>query len=223
MRSHQKYSVIALVLLITSVVSITIPVLGVKTIRIDPYSPGYPGPIMLESPATFKINVTNDNQPAWNPQILLVISQGCYDGMAAADAQVIVSWDGSSISFAKSDFGTAGKWVPDATSKLYEDSSLKSHLGVSNSETIYFAHGPFLAATITEEEQEFTVELFSSDPRMLVYAYGSTKDGGDIDNSVPNSQPGFVVPEIPGTLIGVVTMMAALLMFARGQSIKKLY
>ena len=58
---------------------------------------------------------------------------------------------------------------------------------------------------------EITVTLESSAPKMLVYLLGaSCDDATEFDMNVPNTIPGFVVPEVPlGTIVTLITMVAA--------------
>ena len=66
-----------------------------------------------------------------------------------------------------------------------------------------------------DDEYALTITAPSSDPRVLVYVFG-------ICTKVPPTRPGFIVPEYPiGTIIAVVSMMAALMLRNRVLFIKK--
>ena len=219
MASHRsKYTVVAITLLLVIVALLTASVSAaggqrLGNIRIEPHSPGYPEPIMLESPATFTINV--EEHPASEPHILLVMSKECWESL---QGPVTVTWPGAyaAIGFAK------GEFVKPTTNKiptgldLYTAASLRDHLGVPGNADIYYATGPFLGSAITETAQTFTVTLPSTDPRMLVYAYGKSKGSDDFNNVVPNSRPGFVIPEVPlGPAVSLLAMFAALVALSR--------
>lgn len=175
------------------------PVYALGTIRIEPSNP-----TMVSSPATFNISVTE--HPAADPHILLVMTKACYNGLTGS---VQVTWTGGSISFSAVDFtaATTGKVPPSTPDADYTVASLQDHLGVSHSEEVYYAFGPFLAGPITQTEQTFVVTLPSTAPKMLVYAIG--KSSTDFDNKVPPTIPGFVVPE-PGTILLALASFSAL-------------
>lgn len=175
------------------------PVYALGTIRIQPANP-----VMVSSPATFSISVTQ--HPADDPHILLVMTKACYDGLTG---NVKVTWTGGSISFSAADFTAArtGKVPPSTPNADYTVASLQDHLGVTHSEDVYYVLGPFLAGSITQTAQTFTVALPSTAPRMLVYAIG--KSSTDFDNNVPPTIPGFVVPEL-GTILLALASFSAL-------------
>jgi hypothetical protein len=175
------------------------PVYALGTIRIEPANP-----TMVSSPATFNISVTE--HPADDPHILLVMTKACYNGLTGS---VQVSWTGGSISFSATDFtsATTGKVPPSTPDADYTVASLQDHLGVSHSEDVYYAFGPFLAGPITQTKQTFTLTLTSTAPKMLVYAIG--KSSTDFDNKVPPTIFGFVVPE-PGTILLALASFSAL-------------
>jgi len=193
------------------------------TIRIDPV-----WPIMLASPADFEIWVEGAGDPTHDPNVLLVMSQGCYDGLTG---DVVVSWtwpSSDSVTFSKAAFGAnavsdnSAKVPPTGTTEggCYTVASLKDHLSyglsvpISASETIYWVYGPFLGgADLTGTHRSFTVTFTSTDPRMLVYAIGKTEAGTLFDNKVPPTQPGFIVPEL-GTVLLVLASFSALALYA---------
>ena len=160
-------------------------VYALGTIRIEPSNP-----TMVSSPATFNISVTEHQ--ADDPEIFLVMTKACYDGLTGT---VLVTWTGGSTSFTAANFTAAntGKAPPSTPQADYTVASLQDHLGVSHSENIYYALGLFLAGPITQTPQTFIVTLPSTAPKMLVYAIG--KSSTEYDNRVPNTIPGFVVPE----------------------------
>ena len=197
-------------LIIITLLAMASPVFAVTTIRIEPHAIDPPNPIMLESPATFNISVTEHT--AYNPQILLVMTEACKLGLTG---NVLVEWTGNSTSFTPADFAKADTtFIPPITTRAdYQVSSLKSHLEVPNSEDIYYAYGPFLSGPVTETNQTFTVTLTSTATRMLVYAIGKTDQSCEFDNRVPNSRPGFVVPE-PSSLILALASFSAFALYA---------
>jgi len=189
--------------------AITIPsVKAVATIRIWPPQTNE----WLNSPATFEINVTQHEST--DPYILLVMTNASWHGLTGA---VTVTWTGGSTTFTKSDFESAstGKIPPATTTEegcRYTVASLRSHLGVPETEPVYWANASFLASPITQTAQTFTVNLPSTDPGMLVYALGKTATEL-FDNCVPPTIPGFVIPE-PATIVAVAMSFVALIGYA---------
>lgn len=181
------------------------------SIRINPYSTGYPNPVMLSSPARFNITATEGASAVYQPHILLVMTKASYDGLSG---DVAVTWTGGSIVFHKSDFTNApkgsGNKIPLGVKADYTVASCADHLGVSGAPGVYYAYGPFLSGPITTTEESFTVTASSTALRMLVYAIGNKVDNsGKYDTNVPYSQPGFVIPEL-GTIILTVASFSAL-------------
>jgi hypothetical protein len=169
---------------------------GTGQIRMQPALP-----IMLSSPATFSISVTTGT--SYDPQILLVMTNACHEGLTG---NVVVTWSGGTVSFAKADFtsdDTNGDKVPPSgttNGASYTVASCKDHLGVSD--PIWWAYKPFLAGPITTTPTEFTITFSSTHPKMLVYALGkSDQTATDFDMKVPNTIPGFVVPELATLLL----------------------
>lgn len=210
----RKETVIIILIAIMTIVVVA-PVYAPGVIRIDPYSNGgYPNPIMLESPATFNISVTTMRHITYQPHILLVITSNCYQNLV----NVTVTWPIGhtktrliihSKTFYPRDFTSAssGK-IPPGVKANYEVQSCADHLGVSG-HTIYYAYGPFLSKPLTTTPQEFTVAVYSTHIRVLIYAIGNDRNVHmdaegrecvEYDNNVPSSQPGFVVPE-PSTIL----------------------
>jgi hypothetical protein len=192
-------------------VAVAGPVYALGTIRIEPSNP-----TMVSSPATFNISVTE--HPADDPHILLVMTKACHNGLTG---NVEVTWSGGSQSFPAADFTTAttGKVPPSTPDADYTVASLQDHLGVSHSEDVYYAFGPFLSGSITQTAQTFVVTLPSTAPRMLVYAIG--KSSTDFDNKVPPTIPGFVVPELGPILLALASFSALGLYSLRRKGIRR--
>ena len=174
----------------------------------------------LESTATFKINVTQHTTS--DPYILLVMTNASWHGLTG---EVNVTWAGGTkfVNFSSGDFmrNDTGKIPPATTTEegcRYTVASLRSHLGVPETEPVYWANASFLwtdnpgDGNITQTAQTFTVDLPSTDPRMLVYALGKTATEL-FDNRVPPTIPGFVIPE-PATIVAVATSFVALIGYA---------
>jgi len=207
----RKFVLIALALMLLMIPSVKA---GTGTIRIDPM-----WPVMLESPATFEIWIEGGSTESNDPNILLVMTEACWDGLTA---DVVVSWSGGSVSFAKVDFASAtgmgGVYVPPSGTTpggRYEVSALKDHLDeglsvpLSAGDTIYWVMSDFLGVDpLTGEKQTFTVTLSSTDPRMLVYALGKSDPAGDFDMKVPPTNPGFIVPELVPILLVLASFSA---------------
>lgn len=193
------------------------------TIRIGPDV----WPVSVPSPADFEIWVEGGGDPTYDPHVLLVMTEDCWNGLTG---DVVVSWDGNSTSFNKlTDF--TGVWensayVPDANTTegaRYTVAALKDHLSyglsepINSTDTIYWAMGAFLDGPITGTPQNFTVDLPSTDPRMLVYALGKTEGSEVFDNfiarKVPPTNPGFIVPEL-GTVFAALASFTAFALYA---------
>jgi hypothetical protein len=179
------------------------------TIRIDPHSSTYPNPVMLTSPATFKISDVSKTD--YDPHILLVMTVASYNGLSG---DVVVTWSGGSLTFHKADFKLAsfggGNKIPPgvANSAEYTVASCADHLGVSGHD-VYYAFGKFLANPITSTKQEFTITASSTALRMLVYAIGrECSPTAPLNNKVPNTQPGLVVPELVPALLSLGSFSA---------------
>jgi hypothetical protein len=194
---------------------------GVGQIRIEPHSTGYPTPIMLSSPATFNITVTNGI--SCYPIILLVMTNASYQGLTGP---VLVNWTGGSISFSKASFTSVhanNAYVPPngtTNGARYRVSGLKEHLGVKGTadDTLWYAYRRFLQGPITTTPQTFTVTLPSTNPRMLVYALGKSSCSpcsfhvnccpSLYDMKVPPSRPGLVVPDLAPVLLASASFSA---------------
>jgi len=202
---------IAVLTLIAALALIIVPAYA-ATIHIDPYSTGYPDPVMLSSPATF--NISDVSKTDYDPHILLVMTVASYNGLSG---DVDVTWTGGSTTFHKADFTLAtfggGNKIPPGATADYTVASCADHLGVSGN-NVYYAFGPFLANKINSTKQEFTITASSTALRMLVYAIGR-KDSptAPLNNNVPHSRVGLVVPEI-ATLILAASPFAAFGLYA---------
>ncbi len=190
------------------------------TIRISPALP-----VMVESPADFEIWVQGAGDPTYDPHILLVMTNESWDGLTG---NVVVSWNGDSVSFAKGDFAMAdsGYVPPSGTTEgaRYTVASLKSHLGTEG--PVYWAMDAFLDGPLhTSPHQNFTVTLTSTKTRMLVYALGKTDCDQEstlqiptnlnpncndypFNNKVPPTIPGFIVPELSTILLALASFGA---------------
>ncbi len=169
-------------------------------------------PLTVNTPALFNISTTPASDPTYDPHILLAMTVACYNGLT----DVVVSWTGGSITFAKSDFqllaGSPPPKVPsDAVSELqYDRSNLATHLGEAGSANVYWAMAPFLGgAQLHATAQEFTVTVHSTSPKMLVYALGkASATDTKLNRWVPPTNPGFVVPELGPILLASASMIA---------------
>ncbi len=202
-----------------------IPVLagGQGQIRIEPHAFDPPDPVIVESPATFNITVVE--QTAYNPQLLLVTTEACLDGLGVGGV-ISYSWDWEpyvpAFGLSKLDFTPIDKgWIPeesDGFGKIYQAKSLRSHLGVED-ETIYYAYIDMLEDGPDDEIAEgdsynVTISVPSTSPRVLVYAFG-------VDSKVPPTRPGFIIPEFGlGTIAALGSMVAALFLRKRVSVIK---
>jgi len=188
-------------LAIIALLAIAGPVFA-ATIRIDPHSSTYPNAIMLTSPATF--NISDVSKTDYDPHILLVMTVASYNGLSG---DVVVNWTGGSVTFHKADFTLGsfggGDKIPQGVTTDYTVASCADHLGVSGND-VYYAFGPFLADPIDSTKREFTITASSTALRMLVYAIG--REGSmtaPLNNKVPNTQPGLVVPELVPALLAL--------------------
>ena len=87
-------SIKALIMVFAFLVIAVSPVFAVTTIRIEPHAFDPPDPVMLSSPATFKISITEHT--AYDPHILLVMTKACYEGLTG---NILVTWTGGFTSF----------------------------------------------------------------------------------------------------------------------------
>lgn len=225
-----KRLMIFVMILITSSVLLGNPVMAGKQgqIRIEPHAFDPPDPVILPSPATFTLSVVEHT--AHKPYILLVISEDCYEALGGE--KVTISWDWAAycppVSIEVWTWIKDG-WVPpkDDFGKVYQAKSLRSHLfgmveeDIPDDEGIWYAYIKLgdpcdIIGEIEEgDEYTFTVTVPGTSPRCLVYAFGC-------DSKVPPTRPGFIVPEYTlGTIMAVVSMMAALMLRGKVSYIKR--
>ena len=220
---RSRYLILALSLFMVSALLVGTPVLagGQGQIRIEPHAFDPPDPVTVESPATFEITVVEHT--AYNPQLLLVTTGACLDGLGGGE--IIVSWDWmgpyyTPVGLPAGAFTDIDKgWVPPDDAgfgKIYQAKSLRSHLGVED-EFIYYAYVdmPVDDDEIAEgDSYEVTITVPSTSPRVLVYAFG-------ICSKVPPTRPGFIIPEFAiGTIAALGSMVAALFLRKRVSVIK---
>lgn len=185
---------------------------GGGNIQLEPHSSYYPIPIMLSSPATFNVSTKSCQHTAYNPCIVLVMTNASYQGLTG---DVTVEWNTISVSFKKGDFKEAdespGAKIPELPGlPVYTVSLLKEHIGVNGSEddTLWYAWGPFPSGPVNCTKQEFTVTLPSTNPRMLVYVVGKSSPDGDYDMFVPPTEPGLVVSDLAPLLLTISSFAA---------------
>ena len=210
-------------LLLMTIVLLSIPIAfasapgGTGSLRINPH-----WEVTSASPAEF--NVSTQTGVAYDPHIFLVIPQSCYDGLSLTEETTVTWIGGIPITIAKGDWigpenSNGDKLPPGASSGTwYPVGNLKDHLGLS--EPVYYIFEPIFDLPddkLTTKGANVTITLHSSAPRMLVYALGKQEQESTLyDVSVPPTKPGFVIPEIPlGTLMGLASMMAALILLAK--------
>ena len=189
---------------------------GTGSLRIDP-----PLPYMNESPAEFDIWVQGVDT-AYEPIILLVMTDSCMDGLSE---DPMVKWNdgaGSVTLDSWTEETTNGVKVPPGASNgaAYTVASLQDHLDTS--ESIHWATAPILDGPIVPgETYKITVYMDSDDPKMLVYVLGKSEGSEVYDMSVPPTIPGFIVPEVPiGTILALVTMVGTAAIFKYKKGLK---
>jgi len=176
-------------------------------------------PVMVESPYTF--DVWAQTGDVYNVQVLLVVTQECYDGMP--NSGDVVTVDGSGVTKAAFTGVTLNSAdVPPTAGAPYQAAALKDHLDynlavpLGASDTIYWALSDVVFNPLTATHEDLDVTLDSTEPRMLVYLMGNTQeDSGLLDTRTPPTNPGFVVPEVAiGSIMAVAAMFAALGLYA---------
>lgn len=199
---------ISLVLLIVASAVPAFATGGTGQLKINPALP-----IALTSPATFTVNVTQGE--SYDPHLLLALTTDCYDGLTG----IVVTWTGGSVNFLKTDFtgdNTNSHKVPDGATDgaSYTIASLKEHLNVVD--TIYWACKSFLSGPITTTPTAFTITITSAHTKMLVYALGKSQNfdllsltsESLLDMKVPNTIPGFVLPEAAPVMLSIGSLAA---------------
>ena len=190
------------------------------SIRIEPHGSYYGEPVMLTSPATFYVNLTEGaKQETMDPHIFLAMPESSYDSLTG---NVVVDWTKEGTPYSL----TITAWTKETTNvqvppgaesgTLFNVATLQSHLVTS--EPIYWAFEPFLdGMNITKTPTPFTITVPATDPRVAVYVLGKEPVRGEIpdlfNNRNPPTQPGFVVPE-PIALAATTMSLAALAGYA---------
>jgi len=208
-----------IVILVSTPIAFAVDPGGVGSLRIDP-----PIPVKTATPAVFEIY--HQSSIAYDPHIFLVIPESCF---LALTGDTVVSWTGVSSPVTIE----IGDWLgpydensadlPPDSSPPYNVATLQSH--IPTSDPVYYIFEPILEGPLTTTKETITVTLQSDDPEMLVYILGKQTALSEVfDVRVPPTIPGFVIPELPlGTLMGLASMLAALVLIAKRPmlSIKK--
>ena len=180
-------------------------------------------PIAQKTPASLDISVTGPADPTYDPQILLAMTVDCYNGIdGPGDLAVRVAWTGDSLDFYKTDFlllsgSPPPKVPPTGSDKQYVRSSLADHLGELGDSDVRWAMLP-LPGTFPPDGNlhttpiSLTVTVFSTNPKVLVYALGKSNPAENFDRWVPPTNPGFVIPE-PATIAVTAMSMIALVAY----------
>jgi hypothetical protein len=180
------------------------------------------------------IFTANANKETTNVYVLLVMTKTSYDALTGT---VNVAWTNENG-------GTAGNkdattWygpINDGSVKLpesskiaplyfgsgtgggYTTSSCRDHLGVSNTEALYYAWIP-TTMILSNTLVTITITLPSGSPNMLVYLAGQTSSAStnEINTRIPPTNGGlFVVPEYTyGALAAIGACFAALAVIKR--------
>ena len=209
----KKYVILGMVLLL-----ISIPVVMANVTASPRISPLWS--TMVESPYTF--DVWAQTGDVYDVQVLLVITQECYDGMLDGN---VVTVD-LVTALTKADF-TANAVilnsanVPTGATNPYTVASLKDHLDyggdtIEPGDTIYWALSEVVFDPLTGTHQDLLVTLDSTELRMLIYLMGNNEDDTFLlDTRTPPTNPGFMVPEVAiGSIMAVAAMFTALGLYA---------
>jgi hypothetical protein len=212
-----------MLIMVLSLISIPCAMAATGGLRISPQ-----WSIMVESPYEFTVWTQAGN--GYDVHILLVVTDLCHASMPSTGA-VVVKQDSTVIAtFGEGEFtsetGTGGVYIPPEalTDCPYQASNLKSHLSYGLSEplepedTIWWALKPLNSPDFNplDETEVIEVTLNSDNPRMLIYLMGKNDvSATKLDNRVPPTNPGFMVPEvIIGSIMAVAAMFTALGLFA---------
>jgi len=200
---------ILLVIGVSLLVAATSSVLAEGTIRLYPALP-----VMTGTSETFDVWVEgSSSNPTTDPYILLVMTDACHDGLGVngvkVDGAPITDWEPETEHTDGIKVPHDGIAITDGAA--YTVASLMDHLGTTD--PIWWAFEPLGIGAITDSPTQFTVDLDSIAPRMLVYVLGKTEGSEEFDNRVPPTQPGFMVPE-PATIAAVATSIVALVAYA---------
>ena len=207
----KKYMILGMVLLLISV-----PIVAAQTggLRISPQ-----WSVMVAPEYTFEVWCQTGT--AYDVQVLLVITEDCYNGM---DPGNVVTVD-AVTPITKADFTAVSLnslKVPPSSTDGYTVASLKDHIDeglatpLTSTDTIYWALSVEVFASLTGTKQPLYIKLDSTAPRMLVYLMGNLENGsGNLDIRVPPTNPGFMVPEVViGSIMAVAAMFTALGLYA---------
>jgi hypothetical protein len=210
----KKFILIALIMTLGIV---AIASAGVGSIKISPAWPN-----MQASPATFETWVQGGSGSAYDPNVLLVMTESCWSNLVG-EVHVHVQGVATFVTLVKNDFDPVidnSEKVPSSSTNGYTVASLKEHLSyglsvpLSSTDTIYYCLAALPIDELTGTHETLTVEVTSSDTRVLVYVMGSSvDDSGDLDMRVPPTPAGFVVPE-PATIAAIGTSLGALGLYA---------
>ena len=209
MNRKNKLIIVLLTLTIISLPALVVFAPPTGGLRIDP-----PLPYMSDTIAEFE--VWAQSADSYDVNILLIITEECYNGMPSAPTVAVsVDYDSSLAQFTKADFASAssGFVPPSGTTPgaRYTVASLKDHIDTSGD--IYWAMKPLSSIIfnpLTSEHEDIYVYLDSSSPRMLIYLIGKSEGAELFDMVVPPTIPGFVVPEIPfGPIASLLTMLGS--------------
>jgi hypothetical protein len=220
----KKVILIPIILLILSFATPALATGGTGQIRINPALP-----IALKSPATFTVSVTSGE--SYSPHLFLVITTACYNGLVGNVVVTWKGGSVTFLKSDFAPDNKNGDKIPPGTTDgaAYTVGSLKSHLNVANA--VYWAFKAFLSGPLTKDPQSFTITFSSASPKMLVYAlgksapdkichdnscigdscfgtgcfetscFGQCSDNTLFDMKVPNTIPGFVLPEAAPILL----------------------
>jgi len=203
------------------------PAFALGTIRLEPHGSYYGQPVMLESPATFYVNITgNSGNPTKDPHVFLIMTETSYKSLTG---NVVVNWTDNgtpkhvTITTWHKETDDSVKVPPNTDSGTgYTVESLRSHLNTT--EPIYWAFASILSGKdLNHTPKAFTITLPATKPRMLVYVLGKVYSTNgfsiqcepccEFNNRVPPTQPGFIVPE-PTTIATAGMSLVALASYA---------
>jgi hypothetical protein len=200
------------------------PAFAEGTIRLEPHGSYYGQPVMLDSPATFYVNVTGEaSNPTKDPHVFLIMTETSHNSLTGS---VVVNWTYNGpksvtiTTWHKETINSVEVPPNTASGTGYTVASLRSHLNTT--EPIYWAFASILSGKdLTFTPKAFTITLPAAKPRMLVYVLGKVYSNHQFNiqcepcfnNRVPPTQPGFVVPE-PTTIATAAMSLVALAGYA---------
>jgi len=223
-----KKSKLLIIPLVVMMLSFAIAPVLADTIRIEPHGSYYPTPIMLSSPATFYTFVEGPQDGGtYEVHVLLVMTNASFYSLTG---DTTVTWNAGSNSLGSWTAGTVTIHVADWNGpesdngvklppgvEQYTVGTLKGHLATD--EPLYWYWAPIIDGAKLEELADpndyttgipFTITLPAAEPRMAVWLIGTNpgSDSGTFDNFLPNTRPGFVVPE-PAAIIAAAMSLSA--------------